>query len=158
MNGASCLLRCVEEGCSLVEAMVALSVLSIVLAGSLGSFSLTEEGIAAGAKGMAMTAVVENKIEALRAIPYMSLLSPDLDGEGNTDMVFQETGSGRFEGQQTIQGAVVTSTVILDQPMLSRSGAATIKVAAQWSDPRGRHRTVGFGLRRANPVYSGVTP
>ena len=79
MSGASCELRCVEEGCSLVEAMVALSVLSIVLAGSLGSFSLTEEGIAAGAKSMAMTALVENKIEALRAMPYMSLLSPNID-------------------------------------------------------------------------------
>ena len=158
MNGGRHELWCTEQGCSLVEAMVALSILSIVLAGSLGSFTLTEEGIAAGAKSMAMTALVENKIEALRAIPYESLLSPDLNGEGKTDMVFQETGSGRFQGQQTVQGVLVTSTVILDHPMLSRSGAATIKVAAEWNDPRGRHRTVRFGLRRANPVYSGVTP
>ena len=158
MNGGRHELRCTEQGCSLVEAMVALSILSIVLAGSLGSFTLTEEGIAAGAKSMAMTALVENKIEALRAIPYESLLAPDVNGEGKTDMVFQETGSGLFQGQQTVEGVLVTSTVILDHPMLSRSGAATIKVAAEWNDPRGRHRTVRFGLRRANPVYSGVTP
>ncbi|HEY3197272.1 MAG TPA: hypothetical protein VGJ57_04605 [Nitrospirales bacterium] len=104
-----------------------------------------------------MTALVENKIEALRAIPYKSLLSADLNEEGKTDMVFQETASGQFQAQQTVQGALVTSTITLDHPMLSRSGAATIKVAAEWNDPRGRHRTVRFGLRRANPVYTGVT-
>jgi hypothetical protein len=155
MNGRRHDLRSVEQGCSLVEALVALSILSFVLAGTLGSFTLTEEGIAAGAKSMAMTALVENKIQALQATPYNSLLSSDPDAEGKTDTVFQETSSGQFQAQQTIQGVLVTSTVVLDHAVLGRSGVATIKVSAEWNDPRGRHRTVRFGLRRANPVYSG---
>jgi len=147
-----------EKGCSLVEAMVALSILSTVLAGNLGLFDLTERGIAAGAKSLAMTALVESRMEALRTIPYPSLLSPDPNGDPKADLVFHEMGSGQFQGQQTIDGVLLTSTVMLDHPVLSRSSAATIKMVAEWDDPRGRHRSVRFGLRRANPVYSGVTP
>jgi type II secretory pathway component PulJ len=150
--------KCKEKGCSLVEAMVALSILSTILAGSLGLFDITERGIAAGAKSLAMTAVVESRMEAWRTIPYQSLLSHDPTGDAKVDLVFHETGSGQFQGQQVIDGVLLTFTVMLDHPVLSRSGVATIKLAAEWDDPRGRHQLVRFGFRRANPVYSGVTP
>ena len=158
MNRRRQKLPCGDEGCSLVEAMVALSILSTVLAGTLGLFDITERGIAAGAKSLAMTALVESKMEALRTIPYQSLLLPDRNGDAKSDLVFHEMGNGQFQGQQTIDGVLLTSTVVLDHPTLSRSGAATIKMAAEWDDPRGQHRSIRFGFRRANPVYSGETP
>jgi hypothetical protein len=46
--------------------------------------------------------------------------------------------------------------VMLDNSVLNRSGAATIKVTADWRDRKGQHRTVRFGFRRANPGYSGA--
>ncbi len=132
-----------------------MSILSIVLAGSFGMFALTEKSTAAAAKSLSVTALVESKMEVLRTIPYQSLMAPDFDGDGTVDLIFEEKDVGLFLGQQTIQSILLTYTLILDQPQLVRSSSATIKVTADWKDPEGRPRTVRFGLRRANPVYSG---
>jgi hypothetical protein len=132
-----------------------MSILSIVLAGSFGMFALTEKSTAAAAKSLSVTALVESKMEVLRTIPYLSLMAPDFDGDGTLDLIFEEKDVGLFLGQQTIQNILLTYTLILDQPQLVRSQAATIQVTADWREPEGRSRTVRFGLRRANPVYSG---
>ncbi len=150
-------LRCTEHGSSLVEALVAMSILSIVLAGCLGLFTMADDGLAAGAKSLVMTALAESRIEALRTIPYPALGAPVLTEDGEA-LTVEEMVGGQFLGRQTIQGILMTYTVTPDNPILVRSRAATITVAAEWDDPRGKHRTVRFGLRRANPVYSGVTP
>ena len=146
-----------DQGCSLIEALVAMTILSIVLVGCLGLFALADDGLAAGAKSLAMTALAESKIEALRTTPYQSLLAPPLKEDGKADLIFEEMGGGQFRGRQTIQGILMTFTVTPDNPVLIRSRATTIKVSTEWDDSRGQHRTVRFGLRRANPVYSGVT-
>jgi hypothetical protein len=138
----------------LVETLVALCVLSIVLAGCLGLFHLAEDGIAASAKSLAMTAFVESKIEVLRAIPYQTLLAPDLDGDSIADLTLEGVGDSQFEGRRTVDGIPMHFSVMLDNSVLNRSGTATIKVTADWRDRKGQHRTVRFGLRRANPVYS----
>jgi prepilin-type N-terminal cleavage/methylation domain-containing protein len=144
-----------DQGCTLAEVLVSMSILSIVLTGSFGMFALVEKSTAAAAKSLAMTALVESNIEVLRTIPYQSLIAPDLDGDGKADLVFEEKDAGLFLGQQTIQHVLLNYTLILDHPELVRSRAATIKVTADWKDPEGRPRTVRFGLRRANPVFSG---
>ena len=148
---------CTEQGSSLVEALVAMSILSIVLAGCVGFFAIADDGLAAGAKSLVMTALAESRIEALRTIPYPSLVAPVFTGDSEA-LTVEETARGQFLGRQTIQGILMTYTVTPDNPVLIRSRAATITVAADWADPRGRHRMVRFGLRRANPVYSGVRP
>ena len=150
-------LRCTEYGSSLVEALVAMSILSIVLAGCLGLFTMADDGLAAGAKSLVMTALAESRIEALRTIPYPSLVAPVFT-EDSEALTVEETARGQVLGRQTIQGILMTYTVTPDNPVLIRSQAATITVAADWADPRGRHRIIQFGLRRANPVYSGVRP
>ena len=150
-------LRCAEQGSSLVEAFVAMSILSIVLAGCLGLFTMADDGLAAGAKSLVMTALAESRIEALRTLPYPSLVAPVFTGDGEA-LTIEETAGGQFLGRQTIQGIMMTYTVRPDNPVLIRSRASTITVAADWADSRGRHRMVRFGLRRANPVYSGVMP
>jgi type II secretory pathway pseudopilin PulG len=149
--------HCTEQGSSLVEALVAMSILSIVLAGCVGFFAIADDGLATGAKSLVMTALAESRIEALRAIPYPSLVAPVFTGD-SVALTVEQTAGGQVLGSQTIQGILMTYTVTPDNPVLIRSRAATITVAADWADPRGRHRMVRFGLRRANPVYSGVRP
>jgi pilin/secretion family protein with methylation motif len=146
-----------EQGSSLVEALVAMSILSIVLTGCVGFFAIADDGLATGAKSLLMTALAESRIEALRTIPYPALMAPVFTGDSEALTVVAAAG-GQFLGRQTIQGILMTYTVTPDNPVLIRSRAATITVAADWADPRGRHRLVRFGLRRANPVYSGVRP
>jgi len=134
-----------------------MSIISIVLAGCLGFFAIADDGLAAGAKSLVMTALAESRIEALRTIPYPSLVAPVFTGDSEVITV-EKTAGGQFLGRQTIHGILMTYTVTPDNPVLIRSRAVTITVAADWADPRGRHRMVRFGLRRANPVYSGVRP
>ena len=144
-----------DHGSTLAEVLVSMSIISIVLTGSFGMFAIIKKQTATAAKSISMTALVESRIEVLRTIPYQSLTAPDLDGDGTADVVFQEKDPGLFSGEQTIEHILLTYTLILDQPQIMRSRAATIKVTADWKDPEGRTRTVRFGLRRANPVYSG---
>ena len=146
-----------EQGSSLVEVLVAMSILSIVLTGCVGFFAIADDGLAGGAKSLLMTALAESRIEALRTIPYPALVAPVFTGDSEA-LTVEAAAGGQFLGRQTIQGILMTYTVTPDNPVLIRSRAATITVAADWADPRGRHRMVRFGLRRANPVYSGVRP
>lgn len=144
-----------DDGCTLAEVLVSMSILSIVLTGSFGMFASIGKNSATAAKSIAMAALVESRIEVMRTIPYQSLMAPDLDGDGIADLVFEKKDANLFLGQQTIQHNLLTYTLVLDQPQLGRSRSATIKVAADWKDSEGRPRTVRFGLRRANPVYAG---
>jgi len=144
-----------DHGCTLAEVLVSMSILSIILTGSFGMFACIKKSTAAAATSLSMTALVESRIEVLRTVPYQSLMTPDFDGDGTADLVFEEKNAGVFVGQQTLDHVLLTYTLILDQPQLVRSKAATIKVTADWKDSEGRARTVRFGLRRANPVYSG---
>ncbi len=145
-----------DDGFTLVEVLVAMSILSIVLTGSFGMFAVIEKRTAAAAQTLSVTALVESRIEVLRTIPYQSLAAPDFDGDGRADLVFDEKDPGLLSGQQTTPNHILlTYALILDQPQLVLSSVATIKVTADWEDSEGRPRTVRFGLRRANPVYSG---
>jgi hypothetical protein len=118
-------------------------------------FNIADDGLAAGAKSLVMTALAESRIEAWRTLPYPSLVTSVLTGDGEA-LTIEETAAGQFLGRQTIHGILMTYTVTPDNPVLIRSRTATITVTADWVDSRGHHQTVRFGLRRANPVYSGV--
>ena len=146
-----------EEGCSLVETLVAMAVLSAILMGVASMFAVSQAGIGGGAKSLETSALVETKIERLRSIPYHELLAPHFKGEGEADLVVEDTGSGGFSARQRVGGVDLSWSVIPDGPVLNKSRAATIKVTAGWVDARGQHRTIRFGTRRANPVYSGAT-
>jgi type II secretory pathway pseudopilin PulG len=145
-----------EEGCSLIETLVAMAVLSVILMGVVSMFAVSQAGIADGAKSLETSALVETKIERLRSIPYHELLAPHLQGEGEADLVLEDTGSGGFSARQRVRGVNLSWSVNPDGP-LNKSRAATIRVTAEWVDARGQHRTIRFGTRRANPVYSGAT-
>ena len=123
-----------ESGVSLVEPLIAMVVISFSLLGSVGMFAVAQEGISGGAKNLEATALAESRMERLRALPYGSLVS----------------------GNQTINGIVLTWTVVPDRPNLADSRGALISVRAEWSGRGGQPRKIRLGMRKANPVFSGA--
>lgn len=123
-----------ERGMSLVEPLVAMVVISFSLLGSVGMFAAAQDGISGSAKSLEAMALAESRMERLRALPYSSLLS----------------------GNQTINGIVLTWTVLPDQPNLADSRGALIRVSAEWSGRGGQPRKIRLGMRKANPVFSGA--
>jgi Tfp pilus assembly protein PilV len=123
-----------ERGVSLVEPLVAMVVLSISLMGSLSMFALAQEGISGSAKSLEAMALAESRMERLRTLPYDSLES----------------------GSQTVNGIALTWMVLSDHPKPAGSRSSLITVTAEWSAGRGQPRQVRLGMRRANPVFSGV--
>jgi hypothetical protein len=144
-----------EEGCSLVEALVAMAVLSVILMGVASMFAFSQAGIVGGAKSLETAALAQTRIERLRSMPYHDLLTSSLEGNGEADLVIEDSGIGEFSARQNVRGVDLSWSVVPDGP-LSKSRAVTIKVTAGWVDARGQHRTIRFGMRRANPVYSGA--
>jgi len=122
-----------QGGFSLVETMVAMAVLSIMLLSGMSMFAVAQHGLSEGARSLEVMALVESKLERMRTAPYHTLLS---------DVLYDN-------------GILLTWSVRPDQPVLARSGVATIKVTAEWSDHRGRRRTIQSGMLRANPIYGG---
>jgi prepilin-type N-terminal cleavage/methylation domain-containing protein len=151
-------LRDAEGGFSLVESLVATAVLSIVLTGGLSMFLEAHHGLSGSGKRQDMMALAESTMEALRVIPYHQLLAPDFNGDGQADFVLADQGNGEYVVRQEVSGALLTWTVRPDQPVLSKAKAVTLSVLAEWDDSRGRRRKVEFGMRRANPTYSGGQP
>lgn len=121
-----------ERGVSLVEPLVAMVVISFSLLGSVGMFAAAQEGVSGGARSLEAMALVESRMERLRALPYNSLAS----------------------GNQTVNGTVLTWTVFPDQPNPADSRSLMITVTAEWSAGTGKPRKVRLGMRRANPVFS----
>ena len=149
-------LRSCEEGFSLVEAMVAVVLLSTVLMGVLAMFMQIQTGVSAAEHTLDMAALAETRMETLRHMPYHSLLAPDFDGDGEADVLLVDDGGGVFRGRQIINGILLTWTICPDLPLLANSPAVTVKVTAERVDPRGLRRAIQFGMRRANPGYSGA--
>jgi type II secretory pathway pseudopilin PulG len=157
------LARNTQAGVSLVEALIALAVLSIMLVGSMSLFAVAQEGLSGGIKRLEAMALAESKLERMRTAAYHTLLSDDRNGDGNSGVVAADCGTGNAKATgvgertacQTIKGILLTWSVRPDQPVLAQSRAVTIKVTAEWADQRGRRRAIQLGMRRANPVYGG---
>src|SRR5256712_12332218 len=136
--------------------------LSVSLLGSVSMLALAQDGIAGGARKFEAMALAESRLKGLRAVPYQSLWKADLDGdglvvgrlEGSGSEGYAVAGDGEYTARQTINGIMVTWTVRPDRPSLAHSRTATLKGSAAWSDPGWRHRTVLFGMPRANPGFS----
>lgn len=144
-----------ERGLSLVETLVALALLTISIVSVLSMVALAQEVIGAGAKDLEMMALAQTGMERLRVAPYHALLSHDIDGDGVVDVTLQDVGGGQFQTSWIVHGITVTWSVCPDRQILAQSRIAMLKVTAQWTDSRGRHRTVRWAMQRANPVYGG---
>jgi hypothetical protein len=152
-----------ESGVSLVETMMALTLISIHLLGALSMLMVAQDGISEGAKRLEAMALVETNIERIRVVDYRALLTfatEDETGEGFPEMI-QEHGTetvqvGTTTTRRTVHGIILTTRVSPDHFPLAESGTCTITVVAAWRDNRGRPKTVRLKMSRANPVYAGV--
>jgi type II secretory pathway component PulJ len=138
-----------EGGLTLIETMMALTLLSINLLGALSMFVAAQDGISEGAKRLEAMALAETKIERMRVAEYRALLTEDVRMEADETAVEADP----YTTRRRVHGIVLTTRVLPDQPALAQSRTCTITVVAEWHDHRGRQRTVRLKMRRANPVY-----
>jgi hypothetical protein len=152
-----------EGGVSMVEPLVAVVVLSFSMLGSVGMFAVSQDGISGSAKSLEAMALVESRLERLRALPYGRLLGGDPGPARPADVPVQDGGSdgdavagdGEYTARQIVNGIVVTWSVRPDQPSLGNSRWALLRVVAEWPGKQGQTRKVRLAMRRANPVFSG---
>lgn len=152
-----------ESGVSLVETMVALTLISINLLGALSMLVVAQDGISEGARRLEAMALVETNVERMRVADYRALLTlgtEDETGEGFPDMI-QKHGTetvqvGTTTIRRIVRGIVLTTRVAPDHLPLAESRTCAITVAAEWRDNRGRPKSVRLKMSRANPVYAGV--
>src|SRR5206468_10210783 len=124
-----------ESGFSLVESLVAMALLSINMMGLLSMFIVAQEGIASGAGGLNMTALVESKLERLRAVPYAMLLQPAVKENQTIGPALKDDGmdGDKVAGREIINGVVMTWSVRPDGGVLSQSRSSSITVSAEWA-------------------------
>jgi hypothetical protein len=149
--------RCKSEfGFSLVETLVAMSLISTIVMGSLGMLTLAQRNLASGGKGLEVLARAQSGMEAFRTMPYRSMLTPDLKDDSGVKLTLEHNGTGQFVGRHTVHGVDFVWLVIPEGPDLSKSSVTTVRVSAEWSDSQAQRRKLSLGMVRANPVYGGA--
>ena len=154
MNRRSHNFRC-ECGFSLVETLVAMSILSAIVMGSLGMLTMAHKNLADGAKDLEVVARAQSGMEVFRAMPYLSILAPDLTDDSGVRLLLENKGDGQFIGRYTVHNVEYIWMVIPDVSELRKSSSTTIRVSAEWLDRQAQRRMLTLGMLRANPVYGG---
>lgn len=144
-----------ECGFSLVETLVAMSILSAIVMGSLGMLTMAHKNLADGAKDLEVVARAQSGMEVFRAMPYLSILAPDLTDESGVRLLLENKGDGQFIGRYTVHNVEYIWMVIPDVSELRKSSSTTIRVSAEWLDRQAQRRMLTLGMLRANPVYGG---
>ena len=119
-----------HAGFSLVEAMIALFVLTVGCLGVVGMFVLADQAAAQSAAYDDAAGMAREVMESTRAVPYDELLRAGRDGE---ELI------GPFRRRWALQP---------DRPA---AGLATLSVEVTWHDARGRARRLELGMVRADP-------
>lgn len=154
-----------QAGFSLIEVMMAMSVLAFGILGVMASFKWAEHGLRQGAAGTRALALAESRLEAKRAAPWDALLADDLDGDGQAEIAMQDdgrfpdrqAGDGRYAAKTEQEGIVLQWTVQPDRPGPVRTwGSVVITASARYQAGQGRWQEVTVGTLRANPRYAGV--
>ncbi len=144
--------------------MVALVVLAIGLAGSIGTFEWSERGLQRGSLTTQALALIESRLEAKRVLPWEQLLMDDVDRNGSLETRMHDdgllgdavAGDGIFTSSVR-QGPIrLTWTVETNRVgPLSAASLATIEVRAAFQAAGDREREVRVRTIRANPRYVG---
>jgi len=119
-----------HAGFSLVEAMIALFVLTVGCLGVVGMFVLADQAAAQSAAYDDAAGMAREVMESTRAVPYEELLRVVRVGEESI---------GPFRRRWALQP---------DRPA---TGLATLSVEVIWHDGRGRARRLELGMVRADP-------
>jgi type II secretory pathway component PulJ len=139
-KGALCSTPRNDCGFSLLEAVLALALLTGGCLAVVGMFVVGDRAQARAAHVDEALALVRSVMEWKRALPYERLDEDDLDGDGLTD--------GRSLHGADARGSFHREWQILrDRP---RPGLTTISVEVTWSDERGRTHRLTSAMVRAD--------
>ncbi|MEQ1656660.1 MAG: choice-of-anchor X domain-containing protein [Nitrospira sp.] len=155
---------CHDRGFSLVEAMVAMSISTIVVMGGMAAIQLSARLVQQGTIKTRALALAQGRLEAKRSVRWEALLQDDLDHDGRMDVMMADDGQGAdvlagdgiYSAQWEHDGVTLTWTVALDRlGPLSTAGLVTIRAAASYPS-LGGVRVVEVGTVRANPTFTGA--
>lgn len=154
-----------EDGFSLIEVMLAMTILPFAVLGVMGMFQWADQGQQQGVNGTRALAMAESRLEAKRSVQWENLLRDDVDGDGVLEIQMRDDGAGPDEtpgdGIYTAQideeGIRLVWTVQADHPgPLPFAGSVTVQVRATYLVGRGQRREIRMGTMRANPRYIGL--
>ncbi|OQW66871.1 MAG: hypothetical protein BVN29_04305 [Nitrospira sp. ST-bin5] len=153
-----------DRGFSLVEAMVAMSISTIVVMGGMAAIQLSARLVQQGTIKTRALALAQGRLEAKRSVRWEALLQDDLDHDGRMDVMMADDGQGAdvlagdgiYSAQWEHDGVTLKWTVALDRlEPLSTAGLVTIRAAASYPS-LGGVRVVEVGTVRANPTFTGA--
>lgn len=153
-----------DRGFSLVEAMVAMSISTVVVMGGMAALEVSAKFVQQGALKTRALALTQGRLEAKRSVRWEALLQDDLDHDGSVDVMMADdgqgadvsAGDGMYSAQWEHDGVTLKWTVAMDRPgPLSMAGLVVIRAAASYP-ALGGLRVVEVGTVRANPTFIGA--
>ena len=154
-----------QSGFSLIDVMMAMTVLAFGILGVMSAFQWSEYGLRQGTAGTRALAMAESRLEAKRAAPWDALLSDDLDGDGRPDVFMRDDGQwpdrqggdGLYTATVDRDGILLEWTVRADRAGPAQSwGSAVIVARARYPVGRGQWQEIRVGTLLGNPSYVGA--
>jgi hypothetical protein len=139
-KGESSRVRPNQSGFSLIEAILALALLTGGCLAIVGMFVVGDWALAGAARLDGALALTRSMMEWKRALPYERLDEDDLDGDGVAD-------SRSLGGVDETGGLHREWRLWRDQP---GPGLSIVSVGVSWSDERGRRHQLNETMVRAD--------
>jgi type II secretory pathway component PulJ len=131
---------CAQSGFSLIEAMLALALLTGGCLAVIGMFVIGDRALARAARTDDALALARGVMEWKRALPYERLDEDDLDGDGRAD-------GHSFDRADEVGSFHRVWRLRRDQP---GPGLSVVSVEITWPDERGRLRQLAMAMVRAD--------
>jgi prepilin-type N-terminal cleavage/methylation domain-containing protein len=157
------MMRGADQGFSLVEVLVAMTLSAVVLMGGVTAVQMSGRFAQQGRLAAKALALAQSRVEAKRSVRWEALLLDDLDFDGQIDLVMMDDGQGAdlsagdgiYSARWERDGVTLIWNVAPDRVgPLATAGFVTIRVAASYESLEGT-RTVKVGTVRANPAFAG---
>lgn len=153
-----------DEGFSLVEVMIAMSIAAIALMGAMTAVHVADRGMRQGLIGTRARAMIESRLEAKRSVRWESLLLDDLNENGVPDVIMRDdgqhgdvsAGDGIFTGTWEEDGVELIWTLTPNRGgLLSDAGLVTVQAIASYQTGNGSAAEIKMAAVRANPAFVG---
>ncbi len=153
-----------EDGFSMVEVIVAMSIAAIGLIGAMGAIHAADRGMRQGLTGTRARAMVESRLEAKRSARWQSILLDDMNNDGVPDVVMRDdgqsgdatAGDGIFTGTWAQDGVQLLWTLTPNRAgSLSAAGSITVEAVAAYGVGNGSAVKIKMAMVRANPTFVG---
>jgi hypothetical protein len=134
-------------GFSLIEAMIAMVILTVGCLAVVGMFVIADRAAAHSAKWDQAAMLARQLMEWKRALPFDQLRQDDRDGDGVADGEMGPAAGDRFMSEDDPGAFHRQWELRLDHPA---AGLATVSVMIDWQDD-GRSQRFALGMVRADP-------